>query len=267
MTVGLGEGFTVSGPPGARPIVLVHGAMDRATGMAKLARKLDDRYRVYRFDRRGYAHRVTHPGPFTVAGNVDDVCAILATVTPGSPPPVVVGHSMGGVIALAAAAWHPDLVAGVVVFEPPLPWIEWWPATSASAEARAVATDPAEAAERFMRRLIGDARWEGLPQRTRQIRRREGVALSAELADLVHRPFEFADVRCPVVVGASEAARAHHRRATTLLAAELPDARLVTLAGTAHDAHASAPGAFVSELIEPLVRRLDASAASSVSEG
>ena len=33
------------------------------------------------------------------------------------------------------------------------------------------------AAERFMRRMVGDARWEALPERTRATRRREGVAM------------------------------------------------------------------------------------------
>ena len=46
-----------------------------------------------------------------------------------------------------------------------------------AATPRAWEHDPAGAAERFMRRLIGDARWERLPQATREARRAEGPAL------------------------------------------------------------------------------------------
>ncbi len=42
-------------------------------------------------------------------------------------PVVVVGHSLGGTIALAAASRAADRVSGLVVHEAPLPWLDWWP--------------------------------------------------------------------------------------------------------------------------------------------
>ena len=44
---------------------------------------------------------------------------------------VLVGHSYGGDVALATADRHPDLVAGVAVYETPLSWLPWWPNTTA----------------------------------------------------------------------------------------------------------------------------------------
>ncbi len=253
MTTLPAEWWSVTGPADGQRLVMIHGAMDRAAGMAKLARRLDGSSLVFRFDRRGYGRRIDHPGPFTVAGNIDDVVELL-----GGDPAVLIGHSLGGVIALAAAAAHPSLVAGVVAFEPPMPWTPWWPTTTAGAAALAADASPAEAAEQFMRRLIGDARWEGLPQRTREVRRREGTALVAELEDLLRIPFTPAQVECPVVVGVSDHPRPHHHRGTAELAASLPDAELVVLDNCHHDAHSSVAGQFAERLVEPLLRRLSA---------
>ncbi len=74
----------------------------------------------------------------------------------------------GGNVALALADRHPELVRAVGVYESPLSWLDWWPGTTAGADALATRGDPAEAAERFMRRLIGDERWHRLPESTRR---------------------------------------------------------------------------------------------------
>src|SRR5690606_30786246 len=91
---------------------------------------------------------------------------------------VALGHSMGGTVALAAAARRPDLFAAVGAYEAPRPWVPWWPTTSPGA--RAVGdgeVDPATAAERFMRRMVGDAQWDRMPASSRAKRRAEGPAL------------------------------------------------------------------------------------------
>ena len=77
------------------------------------------------------------------------------------------GHSYGGNVALALADRHPDLVQAVGVYETPLSWLDWWPGSTAGADALATSGDPAEAAERFMRRLVGDERWRPAARRPR----------------------------------------------------------------------------------------------------
>ena len=168
-----------------RPLIaIVHGTMDRSAGMLRLSRRLDDRYRVLRYDRRGYGRSSPHPGPFDMHGQVADLVDLLA-----GRRAVLVGHSYGGNVALSTAFHHPDLVAGVVVYESPLSWMPWWSGRTAGAAARDAAQDgPEVAAEVFMRRLIGDARWEGLPERTRATRRAEGAAMVGELGDLRANP-------------------------------------------------------------------------------
>lgn len=238
-----------SGPEGAPLVVLIHGSMDRSAGMLKVARLLDDACRVLRYDRRGYGRSAPHRGPFDMAGQVADLVGLL-----DGRRAVLVGHSFGGNVALATAARHPDLVAAVAVYETPLSWEPWWPGTTAGANAVATRGAPADAAERFMRRLIGDARWEALPERTRQTRREEGAAMVGELSDIrAHRPWSPEQLHVPVLAAYGTQGAPHHRQGMEHLSATVAGARLVALEGCGHDAPFRQPAPFVSEVVAPLL--------------
>ena len=221
-----------SGDPGAPPVVVVHGAMDRAASFGRLANRLRD-LEVVSYDRRGYAGSFGL-GPSTrFSDQVDDLVEVVA-----GRPSVLVGHSFGGVVALAAAAAAPALARAVVVFEAPAPWEPWWP-PSRSADP---AGDPAEVAERFMRRMVGDRIWAALPPSTRAARRAEGATMVAETAALAAgRPYDPAAVRCPVVVGWGSESPEQFRLAGKALAGELAHVEAVEVAGSNHGVHLSHP--------------------------
>lgn len=243
-----------AGPPDAPLVAVVHGTMDRSAGMLRVSRRLDHRYRVLRYDRRGYGRSTPHPGPFDMAGQVADLVHLLA-----GRRAVLVGHSYGGNVALATAARHPELVAAVAVYETPMSWEPWWPGTTAGAVAVAAQDDTATAAEAFMRRLIGDRRWEELPERTRATRRAEGSALVGELADLrANRPWRAGDIRVPVAVGYGTEGRSHHQDGMARMATMIGGAELVALPGCRHDAPTSHPAEFCHRLVEPLLARAGA---------
>ncbi len=237
-----------SGDPADPLVVVIHGSMDRSAGMLKISRRLDTEFCVLRYDRRGYGRSHPHGGPFAMGEQVADLVAVLA-----GRRAVLIGHSYGGNVALAAADHHPHLVAGVVVYETPLSWEPWWPGSTAGAAAVAAAGQPEVAAERFMRRIIGNQRWEALPEGTKQTRRAEGVAMVAELADLrQHRPWDPANITCPVVTSFGTLGAAHHRQGMEHLAAqlgcqgiELPDCR--------HDAPYGHPDVFRAGAVDPLL--------------
>ena len=239
-------------------IVVVHGAMDRAASMLKLSRRLDDEYCVLRYDRRGYGHSAAHPGPFTMGDQVSDLVELL-----DGRRAVLIGHSYGGNVAMATAARHGDLVAGVVVYESPLAWEPFWPQSSMSASAAhapvPTKAEAADAAEGFMRRLIGDQRWLALPERTRISRRAEGLALVSELKDLrEHQPWRAADVHVPVAVGVGSRAGERYLKGMAHVADSVAGATLVCLEGCTHDAPTAAPDQFRRELIDPLLQRVGA---------
>ena len=240
-----------SGDVHASLVALVHGSMDRMAGFTKLTRRLGDRYRVLRYDRRGYGQSRAVPGPYTIATHVDDLVALL-----DGRPALVFGHSLGGNIALAAAQRHPDVVRGAITFESPLTWQPWWPRRTAGAVADDGAASPADVAERFMRRMIGDSLWERLPDKTRAERRAEGVALVGELTDLrANEPWVASAISTPVIAARGELGAEHHARGMAWLAARL-GCPLVVVPGARHGAHSSHPDAMAA-LIDELAALVD----------
>ncbi|MGA0863293.1 MAG: alpha/beta fold hydrolase [Ilumatobacteraceae bacterium] len=229
-------------------VVLIHGTLDRMSGMARLARIVAAEHSVLRFDRRGYGDSWDHPGPFTVAGNVDDVVALV-----GRRDAVLVGHSFGGNVALAAAARLGGQCAGVSVYETPVSWNSWWPTTSAGG--RGIAAGPEMAAESFMVALIGEDGWRRLPERTKDARRREGRALVEELGTLrLGAPWTAELITCRVLVGRGSRASAHHVRGAEWIAESCGTTDPVVIDGAGHGAHMSHPAEFHRMLVAPHFR-------------
>jgi pimeloyl-ACP methyl ester carboxylesterase len=219
-------------------VVLVHGSLDRATSFARVVRRLPDLH-VVTYDRRGY-HRSRPALP--LATSVEDHIADLVAIVAGRPS-VVVGHSYGGDVALGAAAAAPSVIRAVGVYEPPLPWSDWWPRRTRGDIA---AEDPAAFAEGFFRRVASDEAWDRLPENARAERRADGPALVAELASLrrARAPFDFDSIVVPVVLGRGGRSLPHHRRAIDALGDLLPTTEVVEFPGATHGAHLSHPDAF-----------------------
>jgi pimeloyl-ACP methyl ester carboxylesterase len=246
-----------TGSVGGVHVVLIHGSLDRSAGMLKLSRRLDDSFRVTRYDRRGYGRSHPHPGPFGIDGQVDDLADVIAGVDGAGDQLVLVGHSYGGNVALAYVDRHPGRVAAVVTYESPLSWESWWPRDSAGGNAMAWSEDPEEAAERFMRRLIGHDRWDRLPPSTREARRSEGRAMVGELADLrAGAPWHAERIDVPVLVMRGEHGQEHHRLGTEALGGILPDTEVHSVPGARHFGPNTHPDAVASRIREFLADRL-----------
>lgn len=227
--------FEIAGDDVSPPLVVVHGSMDRSAGLLRLSRRLETQFNVVRYDRRGYGRSAAVGPPWTVAANADDLEQIVADLAASSARSVTLfGHSFGGNVALAVAGRRPELVAAVGVYETPLSWLDWWPDNSAGAAAMA-AEDPGNAAEAFMRRLVGDDVWDRLPASKQAERRAEGAAMVSELADLRRQvPWHADDVTAPVVSMYGMSARPHHVRAMRNLADIVTTCRVVAVPGAGH---------------------------------
>jgi pimeloyl-ACP methyl ester carboxylesterase len=218
------------GPEGAPRVVLVHGAMDRAGGFVKVLRHLRH-LDVVRYDRRGYAGSRTGEVHGTFAAHVDDLLTVLA-----DEPATVVGHSLGGVVALAAAQRRPDLVRSVAAFEAPLAWRPLWPDAPGGTDD---GDEPEAVAERFLRRILGDGVWERLPPAMQRDRRAEGRALVAEVRALRDAGplVEPAAITVPVLAGHGSESSARHVSSARTLADEAPRGELRVIDGARHAAH------------------------------
>jgi len=111
--------YRVAGPAGAPTVVLVHGLGDKASRdwdglVAILARD----YRVVRFDLPGFGES----GKGNHAYTPDNYVALLRYLSEkqiGARPFALVGHSMGGAIAMRYAARYPQDVRALVLADVP----------------------------------------------------------------------------------------------------------------------------------------------------
>ncbi len=103
-----------AGPIDAPPIVLLHGWGDHALvvfpGIIPL---LAERYRVIAIDNRNTGKSDHVRGGYDIAQNADEAAGVMAAL--GVDDAVVVGYSMGGMIAQSLARRHPHLVRGLVL--------------------------------------------------------------------------------------------------------------------------------------------------------
>ncbi|MCQ8186015.1 alpha/beta fold hydrolase [Parvularcula maris] len=109
--------YRVSGPEDGPTLLLLHGFTFSLESWDALADRLDERYRVVRYDLLG--HGLTGPDPqeryapgdrASFAGEVIRALAL--------EQPVVIGNSLGGLIAWRLAAAEPELVRSLVLIAP-----------------------------------------------------------------------------------------------------------------------------------------------------
>jgi esterase len=106
---------------GWRPLVLLHGLLGSARNLATLARHLAERdagLGVVSFDLTGHGASPPLPPGADAAAVAADVLASVRALGLG-PPLTLVGHSLGGRVALQAARLAPDAVGLVVLLDIP----------------------------------------------------------------------------------------------------------------------------------------------------
>lgn len=105
------------GTPGQPLVVLLHGGGAHARWWSAVAGLLADSWHLVALDMVGHG-RSSHRAGYTFGSWVDQVMAVVEEV--GAASPLVVGHSMCGVVAAMVGAEHGDGLGGVVVVDTPL---------------------------------------------------------------------------------------------------------------------------------------------------
>jgi 3-oxoadipate enol-lactonase len=108
----------IAGDEGAPPLVLLHALGEDGSTWADTARHMARRYRVYAPDLRGHGRSDRCP-EYSFELMRDDVLGLLDAL--GLDRVVLVGHSMGAVVAYLVAGERPDRVTRLVLEEPPPP--------------------------------------------------------------------------------------------------------------------------------------------------
>jgi pimeloyl-ACP methyl ester carboxylesterase len=194
-------------------------------------------------------------------GQIDDLVSVI-----GGRPAVVVGHSFGGTVAIGATLRRDpsNSIVSLAAYEPPLPWLEL--STRSGIQRRGpMQGDPEAEAERFFRRVVGDAAWERLSPAAKAERRADGPALVAEINAIrvADPPFDIGSMMVPALFGRGGRSLPHHREGVAWLVEHTPDAELFEVPGAAHGAHLSHPDGFA-DFVRRAVARAGEVTASGV---
>ena len=174
------------GDDGAPVVLLIHGLTDSVASFADVCAELTPEHTVVAYDRRGWGRSRDDAPPASLADHAQDAIATLA-----GRRATVVGHSYGGVVALMTAVLRPDLVASLAVFEPTVPFTDWWP-------------DHDEMMRRSLELKPMMSRWNaGQPRRTAEQRAADEISMARDFSFVATAPFDFADVTVPCLVGGS----------------------------------------------------------------
>ncbi len=99
-------------------VLLVHGLSGQLGNFDYgMIEPLSREFRVIAIDRPGAGYSAREPGaPADLRAQADTLAALIETL--GLEKPLVVGHSLGGAISLALAAYHPERVGGLALIAP-----------------------------------------------------------------------------------------------------------------------------------------------------
>lgn len=245
-----------------RPVVLLHGLMSCARSWRPRVAELTPYGRVLAPDARGHG-RSGRPGPAAVGAPgpawspqrlAADVVELLETL---DAPAALVGHSMGGISALLAAAARPGLVSAVVVEDPPLDLTATPPGRLDDMRAWfAAVAGPHPTRTALERALAGPDPEVGRHMGRCAVRRDDGWRLACAVDDAlavarhwVHTPLldTACAVRTPLLVleaGTSVAPPGQLAH----LAERVPGARHVRIPDTGHLVHDAAPATWAAEV-------------------
>lgn len=108
----------VAGPSDGVPVLFLHGVGSSARTWDWLPVDVVGAHRVVRVDQRGHGRSDHAPGTYALARYGADAVAVLRDRV--TAPALLVGHSLGGVVAWWVAQHHPELVAALLLEDPPL---------------------------------------------------------------------------------------------------------------------------------------------------
>ena len=99
-----------------RPLVVLHGVTDWGLDWARFARRAGDQLDCVLLDQRGHGYSDKPERGYAYADFAADAWAVIRHL--GLERPAVLGHSMGGGVALALAAAHPDAIERLLLVDP-----------------------------------------------------------------------------------------------------------------------------------------------------
>lgn len=241
---------------GARPALALHCGLGRAAGWTGLGTALGDLVTITAPDLPG--HGKSDPWPVGRDGFSQTALALAHAAMPGGGPVDLIGHSWGGVLALALGVAHPGRIRSLTLYEPVFFALARHAGRAEFAENEARSRpfiegletgDWALAAERFITQWGGGVPWDALPEAARAdiTTRVHTVAAGHDLlhddAGTILRPGGLEALRAPVLLLSGPAPLPVIAAINEELAARLPNAHRVLLDQGGHMAPVTRAGA------------------------
>jgi pimeloyl-ACP methyl ester carboxylesterase len=236
-----------SGPP----LVLVHGTTADHMRWAGVLPSLERQFTVYAMDRRGRGGSGDAPG-YAIEREFEDVAAVVEAI---GEPVSLLGHSYGAICSLEASMLT-DKVRRLILYEPPIPTTLplYPPGVPDRIQALVDAGDPEAGLELFVREVVrmpdGElARYRSLPSWKMRVKLAPTIPREL-LVDRGYRfrPERFADSAIPTLLLVGGDSPPVFRQAIDVVAAALPNSRVVVMAGQRHVAMDAAPELFLAEV-------------------
>jgi pimeloyl-ACP methyl ester carboxylesterase len=106
------------GPPSGPPLLLLHGVTRCWQDYVPLLPGLTTRWQVHALDLRGHGQSGRRAPHYRAADHAGDTVALLREL---GKPVVIYGHSLGALVAVAAAAAEPERVHAIILEDVPGP--------------------------------------------------------------------------------------------------------------------------------------------------
>ncbi len=210
-------------------VVFLHGIGSSAETWRTVADRLAGSHTTVRFDLLGHGDSpvLDDPAEYTRDRALEDLDDILATL---EGPAVLVGHSLGGYLALAHAATRPGVASGIIVLN-----------TGPGFR------DP-EKREAWNDRSRRNAHRFGVPEQAAELNLQEDSVVMERLAEMA----------TPTLVLAGTADRPEYTGAGQYLERKMPNARFVAIDGGEHAMHEETHAGEISSIIAEFIDGLSA---------
>src|SRR5512142_3100685 len=98
------------------PLILLHGLTANGLCWSVIAHTLEEEYDVIMPDFRGHGKSSVPDYGYRYDDHANDVIGLVNSL--GISAPVLIGHSMGGLVAAVVASHYPTLIRGLILADP-----------------------------------------------------------------------------------------------------------------------------------------------------
>ncbi|MGE0680792.1 MAG: alpha/beta fold hydrolase [Candidatus Binatia bacterium] len=249
------------------PLMLIHGGSAHAHWWDHIAVELAQAYRVIALDSRGHGDSDrANPTSYEINDYVEDIAAVIVQLQ--LAPCVLIGHSLGGLIAMTYAIRHGQTLSSLVI-------VDMGPRLQQSRRMQLLSRVPTpifaneeDLARRF--RLLPEETW-AAPELLHHIARHSAHALSdgrlmlkTDRATFVRQPHdvsaELSRITCPILLIRGGESKTLSLEVAQAMAAQCPRLRTIEIPGAGHHVFLDKPAAFLEVVRKFLHEQLEGTA-------